>query len=86
MTPGSKLVADHAEHRAESPRVAPALEPLQYPLASADRLARALDCRNNLTQLVLVAERLTPTTPYRRAVRSLVVPAKQSNRLVIATS
>jgi hypothetical protein len=43
MTPGSKLVADHAEHRAESPRVAPALEPLQYPLASADRLVRALD-------------------------------------------
>jgi hypothetical protein len=32
------------------------------------------------------ADRLTPITPYRRAVRSFEVPAKQSNRLVIAMS
>ena len=31
------------------------------------------------------AERLTAPTPYRRAVRSLVVPAKQSKRCVIST-
>ena len=35
MTPGSKLVADHAEHRAESPRVTPTLESLQHPLGFA---------------------------------------------------
>jgi len=32
------------------------------------------------------AHKLTPTTPYRRAVRSFVVPAEQSKRPVIATS
>jgi hypothetical protein len=36
--------------------------------------------------VIRTAARLTPVTPYRRAVRSFEVPAKQSNRVVIATS
>jgi hypothetical protein len=32
-----------------------------------------------------VANRFTPITPYRPTARSFAVPAKQSNRLVIAT-
>jgi hypothetical protein len=40
----------------------------------------------SLATRLRTASRFTPTTPYRRAVRSFVVPAKQSNLAVISTS
>ena len=55
----------------------------EYPDVVVSALPRSLDYRGVCDR---IAVKFTPTTPYRRAVRSLVVPSKHMNRDVMRGS